>query len=143
MEARDIASYNKNIGLILESKVKVLLKHKEDYYITGTLKGFSRSSESVFLIDAQDTSGNMFSKIIIKGDDWLTITLEKTPFPMEGLWERLKNVFPPGQVQYEEDVRAISVLGKINVTESGVTGEGPLFERVKKIFESYRNEIEY
>jgi hypothetical protein len=85
----------------------------------------------------------MFSKIVIKGDDWLNITLEKTPFPMEGLWERLKNVFPPGQVQYEEDVRAISVLGKISVTESGVKGDGPLYERVKKIFESYKSEIEF
>ncbi|MHA1369980.1 MAG: Lsm family RNA-binding protein [Promethearchaeota archaeon] len=142
MESRDVIGFNKEIGQLLNCKVKILLKHKEDYYITGQLKGFSRNNESIVLIGAKDTIGNKFEKIVIHGSDWLIITLEETPFPMEGLYKRLKNIFPPGQVQFVPEVGAISIMGKINVTQKGVTGEGPLYERVKKIYDSYISEIE-
>ncbi len=140
MESRDAIGYNKEMNTMLESKVKIQLKHKENFFVTGTLKGFSRS-DSIFLLNADDTLGNKFSKLVIHGSDWLTISLEGTPFPMEGLFARIKNVLPPGQVRYMPELQAISVLGKINVTDKGVTGEGPLFDRVKAIYDQYMAEV--
>ncbi|MBD3186434.1 hypothetical protein GF325_06375 [Candidatus Bathyarchaeota archaeon] len=137
MESRQFMGFNKEVGALLNSKVKVQLKHKESYFIVGVFKGFSKAAESIFLTDASDTSGNTYAKILIKGDDWLSVTLEATPFPMEGLYQRLKKVFPPGQVSFMSEANAISVMGKINVTENGVKGEGPLYDRVKKIFDMY------
>ncbi|MHA1681018.1 MAG: Lsm family RNA-binding protein [Promethearchaeota archaeon] len=142
MESRQFMGFNKEIGMLLNAKVKVLLKYKEDVYVVGVFKGFSKNAETIFLTDANDTMGNSFSKIIIKGDQWLSITLESTPFPMEGLYTRLKGVFPPGQVNFLSEANAISVMGKINVTENGVSGDGPLFERVKKIFDTYVSSLE-
>lgn len=142
MESRDTINFQKEMSTLLDGKVKVLMKHKENYYLTGTLRGFSRKNESIFLTNAQDTLGNEFIKLVIHGDEWVTISLEETPFPMEGLFSRLKNVFPPGQVQYMPDIQAISVMGKINVTEGGVKGEGPLYDRVKKIYQQYVEDLE-
>ncbi|MHA1793855.1 MAG: Lsm family RNA-binding protein [Promethearchaeota archaeon] len=141
MESRQFIGFNKEMSLIIGSKVKVQLKTKDNYYITGAFKGFSKTAESIFLTDAKDTLGNLYSKIIIHGNEWITITLEKTPFPMEGLYQRLKNMFPPGQVQYDADVGALTVMRKIHVTEKGVTGEGPLVEKVKNIFRTYVDEV--
>ncbi|MEX2682703.1 MAG: Lsm family RNA-binding protein [Candidatus Sigynarchaeota archaeon] len=140
MESRDAVGYNKEMNTMLEAKVKVQLKHKENYFVTGTLKGFSRS-DSIFLINAEDTLGNKYTKLVIHGSDWLSISLEGTPFPMEGLSLRLKNVFPPGQVKYMPDIQSISVMGKITINDKGVTGEGPLYERVKAIYDQYITEI--
>ncbi len=125
---------------MLESKVKVQLKHKENFFVTGTLKGFSRS-DSIFLVNADDTIGNKFVKLVIHGSDWISISLEGTPFPMEGLHQRLKNVFPPGQVKYMPEIQSISVMNKITVNDKGVTGEGPLYERVKAIYDQYIAEV--
>ena len=141
-DSRDIAGFNKEVSQMLESKVKVQLKHADEFFITGTLKGFSRNKESIILVDAADTVGNKYTKIVIHGEDWLTIVTEETPFPMEGLYTRLKNVFPPGQVKYMSDIGAITVMGKINVNASGVTGDGPLFERVKKIYQNYADGLD-
>nr|MDO8111439.1 Lsm family RNA-binding protein [Candidatus Sigynarchaeota archaeon] len=140
MEARDVVGYNKEMLNMLEAKVKIQLKNKENFFVTGMLKGFSKN-DSIFLTNAEDTSGNKFTKLVINGSNWISISLESTPFPMEGLFQRLKNVFPAGQVKYMPEIQAISVMGKINVTDKGVNGEGPLFERVKSIYDQYISEV--
>jgi hypothetical protein len=53
MESRDAVGYNKEMNIMLESKVKVQLKNKENFFVIGTLKGFSRT-DSVFLVNADD-----------------------------------------------------------------------------------------
>ncbi len=140
MESRDAVGYNKEMNMMLEAKVKVQLKNKENFFVTGTLKGFSRS-DSIFLVNADDTLGNKYNKLVIHGSNWLSISLEGTPFPMEGLSVRLKGVFPPSGVKYIPEIQSISVMGKITISEKGVTGEGPLFERVKAIYDQYISEI--
>ncbi len=128
------------MNMMLESKVKVQLKNKENFFVVGTLKGFSRT-DSIFLVNADDTIGNRFNKLVIHGSNWISISLEATPFPMEGLYTRLKNVFPPGQVKYMPEIQSILVMGKININEKGVTGDGPMFERVKAIYDQYIAEV--
>jgi len=140
MESKDAIGYNKEMNMMLDGRVKIQLKHKENFFVIGTLRGFSRT-DSIFLINAEDTSHNKYAKLVINGSDWISISLESTPFPMENLYSRLKNVFPPGQVKYMQDIQAIQVMGKINVTDKGVTGEGPLFERVKAIYDKYISEV--
>jgi small nuclear ribonucleoprotein (snRNP)-like protein len=140
MESRDAIGYNKEMNMMLEAKVKVQLKHKDNFFVTGTLKGFSRT-DSIFLLNAEDTTGNKYTKFVISGSDWMSISLESTPFPMEALFTRLKGVFPPTQVRFIPEINAIQVMGKINVTDKGVSGEGPLVERVKAIYDTYMNEM--
>lgn len=141
MESRDVVGFNKEIGILLESKVKVQLKHRDNFFVVGLLKGFSKS-DSIFLKDAKDTIGNAYDKLVIHGSDWLMISLEGTPFPMEGLYQRLKNVIPGGTVAYKPEIGAISIMGgKITVTETGVTGDGPLFDRVKQIYKQYIDDM--
>ena len=79
MESRDVVGFNKEIGLLLESKIKVQLKHKDNFFVVGTLKGFSKS-DNIFLKDAKDTVGNVYDKLVIHGSDWVMISLEETPF---------------------------------------------------------------
>lgn len=140
MESKDAVGYNKEMNMMLDGRVKIQLKHKENFFVIGTLRGFSRT-DSIFLVSAEDTARNKFAKLVINGSDWISISLESTPFPMEALYQRLKNVFPPGQVKYMPDIQAIQVMGKINVTDKGVTGEGPLYERVKSIYDKYISEV--
>ncbi len=122
------------------AKVKVQLKHRDDFFLTGVLNGSSKD-ESLVLSNARDTIGNNYSKIVIHGSNWLAITLEQTPFPLEGLFQRLKSIFPPNQVKYMPEIQAISVMGKINVTEQGVTGEGAIVDRVKTVYNQYIQDL--
>jgi hypothetical protein len=141
MESRENVGFAKEIGAMLEAKVKVSMKSRENYFVVGNLKGFSRTTESLILTNAQDTLNNAYSKIVIHGSEWSTITLESTPFPMEGLFQRLKNVFPPGQVKYVPEAQTISVMGKYSINESGVNGEGPVVDRIKLIYRQYIDEV--
>ncbi|MFX1494509.1 MAG: Lsm family RNA-binding protein, partial [Promethearchaeota archaeon] len=51
--------------------------------------------------------------------------------------------FSKGHVNYIEDQNVISILnGKILVDANGVRGTGPSAERVKKIFEQFKLDIE-
>ena len=71
------------------------------------------------------------------------MTLEEEPFPMQALAERIATIFSKGHVDFKEEQNVISILnGKIIVDENGVRGEGPSAERVKKIFEQFKMDIE-
>jgi len=62
---------------------------------------------------------------------------------MEALAERIAKIFSPGHVDFKEDQKVISILnGKIIVDESGVRGSGPSADRVKKIFEQFKMDLE-
>ena len=62
---------------------------------------------------------------------------------MVALSERIATIFTKGHVDYIEDQNIISILsGKIVVDESGVKGTGPSADRVRKIYEQFKLDLE-
>jgi small nuclear ribonucleoprotein (snRNP)-like protein len=132
--------YNTEIGLLIDRIVKVYLD-KEKFFV-GQLKGISEDS-NLILVNVKNEKNKSFPKILVKSSYYNYISLEEEPFPMEALAERIAKIFSPGHVDFKEDQKVISILnGKIIVDESGVRGSGPSADRVKKIFEQFKMDLE-
>lgn len=132
--------YNTEIGLLIDKIVKVYLD-KEKFFV-GQLKGISEDS-NLMLVNVKNEKNKTFPKILVKSSYYNYISLEEEPFPMEALAERIAKIFSPGHVDFKEDQKVISILnGKIIVDESGVRGSGPSADRVKKIFEQFKMDLE-
>jgi small nuclear ribonucleoprotein (snRNP)-like protein len=132
--------YNTEIGLLIDKIVKVYLD-KEKFFV-GQLKGISEDS-NLILINVKNEKNKSFPKMLVKSSYYNYISLEEEPFPMEALAERIAKIFSPGHVDFKEDQKVISILnGKIIVDESGVRGSGPSADRVKKIFEQFKMDLE-
>jgi small nuclear ribonucleoprotein (snRNP)-like protein len=132
--------YNTEIGLLIDKIVKVYLD-KEKFFV-GQLKGISEDS-NLMLVNVKNEKNKTFPKILVKSSYYNYISLEEEPFPMEALAERIAKIFSPGHVDFKEDQKIISILnGKIIVDESGVRGSGPSADRVKKIFDQFKMDLE-
>ena len=132
--------YNTEIGLLIDKIVKVYLD--KDKFFVGQLKGISEDS-NLILVNVKNEKNKSFPKILLKNSYYNYISLEEEPFPMEALAERIAKIFSPGHVDFKEDQNIISILnGKIIVDENGVRGSGPSAERVKKIFEQFKMDLE-
>ena len=135
-----LRQYNSELGTFLDKTIKVYLN--DDKYIVGQLKGVSEES-NLILINAKNEKNKIFPKIMIKSNFYNYITLEEEPFPMEALAERIAKIFSKGHVSFIPEQNVISILnGKIVVNEDGVRGEGPSAERVKKIYDQFKMDLE-
>jgi len=135
-----LRQYNSELGTFLDKTIKVYLDG--DKYIVGQLKGVSEES-NLILINAKNEKKKIFPKIMIKSNFYNYITLEEEPFPMEALAERIGKIFSKGHVSFIPEQNVISILnGKIVVNEEGVRGEGPSAERVKKIYDQFKMDLE-
>jgi small nuclear ribonucleoprotein (snRNP)-like protein len=132
--------YNTEIGLLIDRIVKVYLD-KEKFFV-GQLKGISEDS-NLILVNVKNEKNKSFPKILVKSSYYNYISLEEEPFPMEALAERIAKIFSPGHVDFKAEQNVISILnGKIIVDENGVRGSGPSADRVKKIFEQFKMDLE-
>ncbi|TFG27168.1 MAG: hypothetical protein EU532_08060 [Promethearchaeota archaeon] len=132
--------YNTEIGLLIDKIVKVYLD--KDKFFVGQLKGISEDS-NLILVNVKNEKNKSFPKILVKNSYYNYISLEEEPFPMEALAERIAKIFSPGHVDFKEEQNVISILnGKIIVDENGVRGSGPSADRVKKIFEQFKMDLE-
>ena len=132
--------YNTEIGLLIDKIVKVYLD--KDKFFVGQLKGISEDS-NLILVNVKNEKNKSFPKILVKNSYYNYISLEEEPFPMEALAERIAKIFSPGHVDFKEEQNVISILnGKIIVDEDGVRGSGPSADRVKKIFEQFKMDLE-
>ena len=132
--------YNTEIGLLIDKIVKVYLD--KDKFFVGQLKGISEDS-NLILVNVKNEKNKIFPKILVKNSYYNYISLEEEPFPMEALAERIAKIFSPGHVDFKEEQNVISILnGKIIVDEDGVRGSGPSADRVKKIFEQFKMDLE-
>jgi hypothetical protein len=62
---------------------------------------------------------------------------------MTALADRIATIFSKGHVNYIEDQNIISILnGKIIVNEDGVRGTGPSADRVKKIYDQFKIDLD-
>lgn len=132
--------YNTELGTLIDKIVKVYID--KDKFFVGQLKGISEDS-NLILINAKNEKNKSFPKLFIRSDFYNYVSLEEEPFPMLALSERIATIFSKGHVNYIEDQNIISILsGKIIVDESGVRGEGPSADRVRKIYEQFKLDLE-
>ncbi|MFX1327767.1 MAG: Lsm family RNA-binding protein [Promethearchaeota archaeon] len=135
-----IRQYNTELGLLIDKIVKVYLD--KDKFFVGQLKGVSDDS-NLILINAKNEKNNSFPKLFIRSSYYNFVSLEEEPFPMKALADRIATIFSKGHVNYIEDQNIISILnGKIIVDENEVRGTGPSADRVKKIFEQFKVDLE-
>ena len=132
--------YNTELGLLIDKIVKVYLD--EDKFFVGQLKGVSEDS-NLILINVKNEKKKTFPKILVKSSYYNYVSLEEEPFPMQALADRIAKIFSPGHVDLKEEQNVISILnGKIIVDEEGVRGSGPSADRVRKIFEQFKMDLE-
>jgi len=132
--------YNTELGLLIDKIVKVYLD--DDKFFVGQLKGVSEDS-NLILINVKNEKKKTFPKILVKSSYYNYVSLEEEPFPMQALADRIAKIFSPGHVDLKEDQNVISILnGKIIVDEEGVRGSGPSADRVRKIFEQFKMDLE-
>ena len=135
-----IRQYNTELGLLIDKIVKVYLGN--DKFFVGQLKGFSEDS-NLILINAKNEKKKNYPKLFIRSNFYNFVSLEEEPFPMVALSDRIATIFSKGHVNYIEDQNIISILsGKIIVDEKGVRGEGPSADRVRKIYEQFKMDLE-
>ena len=81
-------------------------------------------------------------KVFININDVVTIYLEEEPFDIRGLATELEKVFrQPGHVKLYEESGLIVVLDRVKVNEQGVDGVGPVADRVRAIFNRFKDSI--
>ena len=135
-----IRQYNTELGTLIDKIVKVYLD--DDKFFVGQLKGVSEDS-NLILINVKNEKKKAFPKILIKSSYYNYVSLEEEPFPMQALADRIAKIFSPGHVDLKEEQNVISILnGKIIVDEEGVRGSGPSADRVRKIFEQFKMDLE-
>jgi small nuclear ribonucleoprotein (snRNP)-like protein len=124
----------------LDKIVKVYLD--KDKFFVGQLKGVS-DTQDLILINAKNEKNKEFPKLLIRGSFYNYVSVEEEPFPMQALADRIATIFSKGHVNYIEDQNIISILnGKIIVDENGVRGSGPSADRVKKIYDQFKIDLE-
>lgn len=135
-----IRQYNTELGMLIDKIVKVYLN--KDKFFVGQLKGVSEDS-NLILVNAKNEKNISFPKLFIRNTFYNFVSLEDEPFPMKALADRIATIFSKGHVNYIEDQNIISILnGKIIVDEDEVRGTGPSADRVKKIFDQFKMDIE-
>jgi len=133
--------YNTELQSLIDKIVKVYGDNEK--FFVGQLKGVSEES-NLILVNAKNEKNKVFPKILISKTFFSYVTLEDEPFPMKALADRISTIFSKGHVQYLESENVISILnGKIIVDAvNGVRGEGPSAERVKKIYDQFKIDLE-
>jgi len=135
-----LRQYNTELQSLIDKIVKVYLD--KDKFFVGLLKGVSEDS-NLILENAKNEKNKDFPKVLIRSSYYFYVTVEEEPFPMQALADRIATIFSKGHVNYITDQNIISILnGKIIVDENGVRGTGPSAERVKKIYEQFKLDIE-
>jgi small nuclear ribonucleoprotein (snRNP)-like protein len=135
-----LRSFNTELGLLLDKVVKVYLD-KEKFFV-GQLKGVSETQDLI-LINAKNEKNKEFPKLLVRSTFYNFVSVEEEPFPMQALSDRIATIFSKGHVNYIEEQNIISILnGKIIVDENGVRGSGPSAERVKKIYDQFKMDLE-
>ncbi len=132
--------YNTELGTLVDKIVKVYID--KDKFFVGQLKGISEDS-NLILINAKNEKSKAFPKLFIRSNFYNFVSLEEEPFPMVALSDRIASIFSKGHVNYIEDQNIISILsGTIVVSPEGVKGDGPSAERVRKIYDQFRLDLE-
>lgn len=105
--------------------------------VNGVLSGMRAEDLSIILANAI-TEGKKHHRMYISGSMIAEIVLGEAPFDMQGLRIELEKVFKKTGVRYFEDSRTLIVMDRYRVDENGVDGEGPVADRVRRIWQSFK-----
>ncbi|MEM1944792.1 MAG: Lsm family RNA-binding protein [Nitrososphaerota archaeon] len=108
---------------------------------SGRVLAYNPTDYSLWLADARDEQGNVYTKLFISGHNVVRVeVLEKGP-DLSLLVDRLNRLFP-NLVTYLRESDTIVVMDRIRVTRDGVVGEGPAADRVRRTFEDFMKEMQ-
>lgn len=133
MSTTSTKRYISELNNFIDRIVRVITMRGTIY--EGKLIGLDFSNLNICLSDAL-VEGERFPRVVINGNAISEIILKEKPFDLKGLSERLSKLFP-NMVKYYEDAGFIMVMDRIKVTAEGVEGSGPMYERVKKVYDQY------
>ena len=134
MSSEQIRNFNKEMNILLAKRVKVTLENGKEY--NGILRGIDQNF-TVCLADAVSDK-KMYHRVFLNGKYIVELTLAEKPFDLRGLAQELERMFKPENVKLHEDVGVIKILDRFKVSEDGVEGEGPVAERIRRVWEKYK-----
>ncbi len=139
-EVAAMRAFNREMAAIVGASVKVETTGGKVY--SGTLRGIDPQSLSIVLADVTvEGTDEWIPKLFLYGRSIVSFSLAEKELSLEGLAKQLEKQFPPGGVTYFPDTQIIVVLNKIRITRDGVDGTGPLAERVREVYEAWKEEI--
>ena len=119
---------------------EVIVEFKDGGRLKGVLKAIDPTTLNIVLSDIE-VGREKYRVIVYRGENIKAIYLKERYIDLTELRKRLERVFPR-VVEYRPSEKALIVMNKIKVTEDGVFGEpGPIYNRVKKIYDQYIAEI--
>ncbi|MDH5807361.1 MAG: Lsm family RNA-binding protein [Candidatus Methanomethylicaceae archaeon] len=133
MSTMSTKRYISELNNFIDRIVKVITMRGTVY--EGKLIGLDFSNLNICLSDVL-IEGEKYPRVVINGNAISEIILKEKPFDLKGLSDRLSKLFP-NMVKYYEDAGFIMVMDRIKVTAEGVEGSGPMYERVKKVYDQY------
>ncbi|HEW93618.1 small nuclear ribonucleoprotein (Sm) [Candidatus Geothermarchaeota archaeon] len=119
---------------------EVIVEFKDGGRLKGVLKAIDPTTLNIVLSDIE-VGREKYRVIVYRGENIKAIYLKERYIDLTELRKRLERVFPR-VVEYRPSEKALIVMNKIKVTEDGVFGEpGPIYNRVKRIYDEYIAEI--
>ena len=136
-EVAAMRSFNRELASVVGATIEVATKDGKTY--SGTLKGIDQNTLSIVMTEVVDLKNNSsIPKIFIYGDSIVSFSVAEKEISIEGLAKELEKTFPPGGVRFFPETGVIVVMNKITIhPEDGVSGSGPLYERIKAIAEPW------
>ncbi len=125
--------FNQELNIFIGKKVKVDMDTGKQYM--GVLRGIG-SDFTIILGDASNGNEKLH-RVFISGRHIVEMTLAEEPFDIQGLAQELAQIFKPENLKVYEDTGVIKVLDRFRVSEEGVEGEGPVAERIRRVWEKY------
>ncbi|MHA2031785.1 MAG: Lsm family RNA-binding protein [Candidatus Kariarchaeaceae archaeon] len=108
--------------------------------IKGVLMGLNPDDMNIILGDVV-IGEDEHHRLFLAGSQVAEITLGERPFDMNKLKMELERVFKKTGVRYFEDTRTIMVMDRYKVTEGSVDGDGPVADRIRRIWQSLKEEF--
>lgn len=118
----------------------IIVKTTSGITIKGILMGLNPDDMNLILGDAV-TDDQEHHRLFLSGHQVAEITLGERPFDMNKLKMELERVFKKTGVRYFDDTRTIMVMDRYKVTEEAVDGEGPVADRIRRIWSSLKDEF--
>ncbi len=140
--------YAREIQSFLRKLVLITLQNGKSW--SGMLLAISTEGNSGFIVlgkaklkDKNQEVNQSVHKVFININEVSSIVVEEAPFDLVGLTSELEKVFrQPGHVKFYEETGLIVVLDRVRVQEKGVDGTGPVADRVRAIYDRFKNELD-
>lgn len=118
----------------------IIVKTTTGKTIKGVLMGLNPDDMNLILGDVV-VNDEQHHRLFLAGTQVAEITLGERPFDMNKLKMELERVFKKTGVRYFEDTRTIMVMDRYKVTEESVDGDGPVADRIRRIWQSLKEEF--